>query len=326
MKIRPLFRRYQKYLLAFANTSVGKAYLGIKTNDRIVKLAPDGWHVQKDKGIYQATFHPRSPYLKKFRLALESMAIVEEAGFKFKQLTRGLDFVVPEYLGLTPHKVYLPLLLLDSLTVSPDADPETTTVDGHVYKNDSADWATTRGAADGSVASATDANVESGTQHTGTVYRINRFFSLFDTSTITTGANVTAATFTVGVFAADSPGDNDAQTYMALVGPTNPASNTNLVTGDYDQTSDTAVAATKALSTLTDGRYDFALTDLTVVTKAGITKLGTREGHDHANSAIAGSALNRIGVNTADLGGGSAPVLVVTYTLPVAGGSYAFFM
>jgi hypothetical protein len=68
--IRPLFDKYQKYLLAFANTKYGRMYLGlnkkgkINNNYKIVKVAPDGIHWQVDKKTCQAVFFPRSQFLK----------------------------------------------------------------------------------------------------------------------------------------------------------------------------------------------------------------------------------------------------------------------
>jgi len=226
-----------------------------------------------------------------------------------------LAFWSEGYAGVQPRH----LEFATTLTVYPDPDPETTTVDGEVNHNGL--FATAQPATDGIAAQPSDTTM----RVRGGASLICRLFMLFDTSAL--GASATSISGVLSLrpngAGSKSNGDDDGDDWLNVV-QSNPASNTNLTTADYDQCG-------SAISNPTEGatRIDFgsivetAYNDWTLngtgngwINSTGVTKLGLREGHDCINSAAAST--NAVLMRAADNSGtGSDPKLVVTYTIPV---------
>jgi len=332
MLIRSLFNKYQKYLLAFANTWYGRGYLElqkwakIKNNYKIVKVSPDGIHfftgeyTKKGLPIYQAVFFSKSPYLKKFRLALEGLEIAGELIDKIYNY----EIVIPHFQGLIAPRAWLPLIMRATDTFYPDVDPESTSVDGRLETEGNSTWADARGAA--TATEVQDSDVELPLTQGEYVadpyfYVISRCPFLFDTSSIGGENNVTDAEIS---FYSTTTGDTTEATYpadLSLVS-CNPASNTGLVAADFDiakwgstrfatDYSISTLAATSEYHTLTlnaDGKNAISLT--------GITKLGIRPANDVDNNAP--SARSYWKGYFAD-NGSNKPKLVITYTLSLRG-------
>jgi hypothetical protein len=211
-------------------------------------------------------------------------------------------------------------------TFYPDANPETSSVDGHVFKDGGATWAASHDAAAGAGADDSGAQFYAGASLTNSssLFAIFRGFTLFDTSSLTANAVISSAT--ASVYPTNTyKDDNDAQAYIAVVQGTT-ASNTALAVGDYDTCGDAISNPTKGsnnilLDNLAAGAYrDFALnaTGLTWINKTGVTNLGWREGHDIEDVAFAGgvSKTNGLYCYAADQAGTTTdPKLVVEYTL-----------
>jgi len=327
MKIRPLFEKYQKYLLAFANTRYGRMYLSlekwgkIKNNFPIVKLTPDSVHFwtgefKNKKPIIQAVFFSRSPYLKKFRLALEGL-----------EIARGLigkvynpELVVPHFQGLT-NVAWLPLLMRDTDTFYPDADPESTSVDGFAARASvNETWTTIReGAGNHSADDGLD-NLNAVIWTSNTTNQWSNFYrgiALFDTSSLGNNVVIVSATFSIW----SQQKENGISDFSVEVCSSNPASNTSIVDADYLYTnfgttsfgslsySDISTTAYNDISLNTSGKNN--------ISKTGISKFGIRESHDLNDSAPTWSSGARnmaefYEANTSD----KKPKLVVTYTLP----------
>lgn len=103
MLIRPLFTKYQKQILDFANSDYGKRHLGIDTDKKIVKFTPDSYHellgIKDGVATLKATFFSKSPFIKRFELPLTALEIAREANVYPKQLIkRPTDFVNHPYL------------------------------------------------------------------------------------------------------------------------------------------------------------------------------------------------------------------------------------
>ena len=202
-------------------------------------------------------------------------------------------------------------------TFYPDANVETTSVDGPVYYNSAAAWATAHDAADGTGSDASGVNGYTAGTFT-TVYHLYRLFILFDSSAIPDGDTVSDVTLSL-VANTVTNGDNDGDDFIAIVTST-PAINTDLSTADFDQMGTTeqhAAGQRKDITGISTGVY----TDWTLdangrgnTSKTSITKFGAREGHDLLNSAPVGTS--EVNFKTADTAGTTEdPKLVVTHAV-----------
>ena len=205
-------------------------------------------------------------------------------------------------------------------TFYPDANPESTTVDGRIYRNNVPDatWSACRDATNGNGSDDTSTfeNVIFSAFQSSR-YDNHRYFSLFDTSAITDSDTIDSATYSLFKNSTDA-GSNDDSTSIELV-QTNPASNTALTTADYDALTFTS-GGSKNLP-FTDSAYNditVNATGLSWISKTGITKLGAITGRDLNNSAPTG--LNTPGnLRTADFAGTSSdPALVVVHSTATA--------
>ena len=200
-------------------------------------------------------------------------------------------------------------------TFYPQVDPETTSVDGRVLNEEGAVYATVQGAAAGTAAPSAEAGEVYALQNTktpGLVFTVGRAFTLFDTSSLNNGDTVSAATYSIWFVTI-----NNADTDSVSVITTSPASNTNLVTDDFDQAGTTKQATDVALSAITGNQYtDIALnsTGLTNVSLTGISKFGMRTAKDIAATQPTG--VNNISQMFADTAGtANDPKLAVTHSL-----------
>lgn len=194
-------------------------------------------------------------------------------------------------------------------------------------------WAAARSETSGNVTDTTSTNftvLASETSGKISGANIYRAFIPFDTSSIPSGAAVTAAT--LGVYATSTPVyPGDAWDYISVV-RTSQATHTTLVNADYDNIGTTEGIASgdrKEVSAITSGTYvTFPLnaTGISWIAKAGvasncsatngITCLGLREGHDLQNVAPTLDAIATIAeFSSSEVTGTSQdPYLSVTYS------------
>lgn len=208
-----------------------------------------------------------------------------------------------------------------TLTVYPNADPETTTVDGHVgYSGSGETYATVRNALTGTSAVDNTSILDILSSFNGADYTIRRGFFLFDTSSLGSSATINSAILSL----ASSTGDNlDANTVSINIYTSSPASNTALATADYDQVGSTAQCDTaKTIASLSSGYNDFTLnaTGISNISKTGVSKFGGRiVERDVTSTAPTGA--NYAAIFAAEQAGtGSDPKLVVDYSIAVTGG------
>lgn len=228
-------------------------------------------------------------------------------------LGRELRIGAPGYSGVQPRH----LAFAASLAAYPDPNPETVTVDGEIQYY--AAFATAQPAASGDFALPSDIRMRARAGATG----IWRSIMLFNTSAI--GSLASALSGIVSLFESGlgiQDNDADGDDWINIL-QSNPASNTDLVAGDYSKVGDaitnpTEGATRRLLSSLSGGaNNDWTLnsTGNGWINATGVTKLGFREGHDCINSAAV--ATNQFGAFCADQGGTvNDPTLTVTYTLP----------
>lgn len=223
--------------------------------------------------------------------------------------------------------VTYPVRTDDSDTFYPDPNAETTSVDGWVGSASAAPWDTAHDAATGTDAadSATPGYVGATVSpEAGTSRSIYRLVLLFDTSALPDTASISAAT--LGIYTeAKLNHDNDGKDYLTVVS-SNPASNTALVTADYDLVGSAIDNPEKlsddidfgSLNTSAFNTWTLNVAGLAAISTTGVTKLGMREGHDQTDEDLALSTANqgnRAQVTMAESAATTSdPVLTVTYT------------
>ena len=224
-------------------------------------------------------------------------------------------------------------------TVYPDADTESTTVDGYTGSGTQDSWSLARNSA-GSLSndSSTTFVVQSQYINFNAKFVIYRGHIYFDTSSI--GATDTIDSATLSLYAdSTQDDDNDAQAYISIVSVKGNTigSDTAVANGDFNDFNTTEMHATgerKDITSISTSAYTvwtLNTTGLATIARsgesiptggtAGITYFGVREGHDNANSAIAsgGNTTNKMNPRSADYSGTSSdPKLVVEHSAPAA--------
>lgn len=314
---KSLFRKYAPLVTAFANHQLGRDFLGVKEDKKIGLFLPNGYHriVAEGKTYVEAQLvvTTRASYAPKLLPALRTIDLLSSFFHDFDEAQRFLF----GQLGLISGREFLPLLRqmphLATHTSYPDANPETTTVDGYAARTpvDEA-WATIRaGAGNSSSDSANDLYVlaEATNGHTNFWRQLFRGFALFDTSSIPDDATLTPGASTINpTVNATFSSDN-----MRLV-TTTPASNTALVNADYAQQGTVAqctdwngAGGARALNTTGDSN----------ISLTGITKFGFRLAGDADNSAPTWVTATLYGRDYDTNEASATPVeLIVTYTVP----------
>lgn len=174
-------------------------------------------------------------------------------------------------------------------------------------------FATVRGA--GTCSTATDGTLILLTSTSGSTYRIHRVFLPFDTSSIPDTATITSAT--LDVYRDDGvTGFNNTDTTSIHVVTQTQASNTSLATSDYGNVSFTSKGSANFSSTSNGAYITITISDLTIISTTGHTKLALLTGRDQGNSAPTGA--NTIGFQNRSAG--NPPKLTVGYT--TQGGSF----
>jgi len=238
--------------------------------------------------------------------------------------------LIPSPLKYIPVSMYArdnyATLHFSTLTVYPDPNAETTTVDGWVGRGDLGagreDWSTIRsgtGIEHGDSDATADAILINNYGLETNFKENRRGITLFDTSALTSGATISSAILSVKPSAiSDHHGATQALGVVAVV----PASNTALADTDYNIANWTMTrqASDIDFGSLSAGVYaDYTLngTGLGNVSKTGITKFGWACSGDIDNSSPGNDSafVTSVTFNFADqTGTTSDPKLVVTYT------------
>ncbi len=235
----------------------------------------------------------------------------------------GEEIVKPgdfDQLAQLPQGGY-PVTISDSATFYPNADPESTSVDGSVYRSVADQtWAGIRdGAGTHAKPSDTNARVDvSSGLNDNQWNEIDRGFFLFDTSGLSDSASISAAVLSLyGRYRTDTGSfAPDINIYTS-----SPASNTDLVTGDYNLVGSTAQCDTAiTYAGWVDGAYNdftFNATGRGNITVTGVSKFSARTAkYDVANTppTWVSQKYAEIIFWLSEQGTGYKPKLVVTYT------------
>jgi len=306
---REFFEKYQTQLLYVANNPVGKWYLGISDSREITALNPNSFTVYKGRKKFISTFSGRPKYFKKLKWLAETLRF----GFSLPFVINGI-----------------PVAALAVTTFNPDANPETTSVDGHVSNTSGGSFTAVRddsgGVSDPS-ATTTIAYIDSA----GSSPNYDSFWrtiTLFDTSSLPGADEINSATYELHI---GTKHDGFAEAGSQSMVVATPGSNTNIVNSDYNIANwdMTKQATDLTISGITTGAFNtwtLNSTGLGNISKTGISKFGCVSAFDagnseptHANNVLGG--VEAIG----NAEGANDPKLVVTHSA-AAGGSYAYFM
>ena len=327
------FQINQPLLLWLANTDYGRDFLHIdKSYPEIIEISKRHVKYQIEPGLFVSVFSPRA----------RKAAIIRSEWEEYKQIEKWYynRFDITKHIDLYPKQSLIPFtkpteiiscsnfykqlkLVATTTTVYPDADPETTSVDGSCMR-DTVDevWADIRGGAgNNSVDDSTNLyNVRLRCSVTLNQYaNLARGFALFDTSSIPDTDTISAATCSFyGQSTASTPNLASGNAQIALVNVT-PAANNDLVNADFSQSGTTQQATNFAFASWATGSYNvytLNATGIASVSKTGVTKFGTRFEVDRANGTPEWNALNAADHQLSyarETGDSTAPKLVVTH-------------
>lgn len=209
-----------------------------------------------------------------------------------------------------PEKIVAEKKWNTTSTFYPDADTESTSVDGSLFYNENTNWDTVHDATTGTHVHDDRSSGTVKTNKDAGYYYIERLVFLFNTASIPDNDTVTSANLIVKAGWADGQ-DNDGNDFIAVVAST-PASNTALSTADFDQVgainNPTEMHDSwqrKDLSSYSGSSmtFSFNATGIGNVSKTGVSKFGLREGHDIVDDPPANNTNNRIDVQLADQNG-----------------------
>jgi len=231
--------------------------------------------------------------------------------------------ITPDDIEMQADVCGWPVVIGDTLTVYPDANPETDTVDGRTtrYIPGSTNW---DGLHDLDGTHVSDSNTSDylglGKGAGTTNYlQLSRMVMLFDTSALPDDCVITGATLSGYVTSVVAELSYDA---YYNVYESNPASNTSLAASDYNlaRWGDTPLSTAIISDDLTTSTYnDWTLNDdgLAIISKTGITKLGFRlvdDATDTDPSIGAVGGAEYIYFYMAEQGAGYKPKLYIVYT------------
>lgn len=227
---------------------------------------------------------------------------------------------------LTVLLLLLPLpVMADTLTVYPEASHgggNVTTDEGLRYLF-AASYATAHDAGTGSHFYTRDGTSATAQQYfTGTQYWVSRTGITFDTSALTSGASVSAAT--LSLYTTTDVGEVGAGDSIRIVSFT-PDANNDIVLADFDknQWGTTGYASDVDIGSISTEAYQafaFNATGIAAISLTGVTQIGVRTVNDCTNTAPTG--LDQMTIYMADNTGTTKdPKLVITYT---AGGGAVY--
>lgn len=287
-----LFRKYKELITWFSNTYEGREYLGINHENHISLLLPNGYHSLLDRTdkevILDATFYSRNIFTRKLNFVLYQFDLLApfirsftESKEVFLWLIRDRDIYIPNIVnGLT----------FNTSTFNPDADPESTSVDGVVHRSSVDESLSTIRSSAGNAVSDNGSNSEDSpgivSSNTSNQYQsLRRNIILFDTSSLPDLANITAATFSTYGTAANTKFNQLGSPDYHLAS-SSPASNTSLAASDYSNVGTTSFGSIAYASFGADQYNDITLnaSGISNITKTGISKFSAQISWDINNS------------------------------------------
>lgn len=309
-------------LLKLVNTEEGKHLLGLigqKPQNKIVHVTENSFIEHLGGDHFQATFLSRNPIYKMMQPLLDILQVEPK-----RDILKQYDLVKrygydPEFYQFYRYRFLTGTFNPAAGAVSP--------VDGRLVQSDNTTWALARSST-GATPDVTEGAITVCQGETvGGTFNIARCVFLFDTSSLTTNATISAATYSLYSHATFNNTETINPANLSLVACTPAATNT-LATGDYNVanwgTTKFATDVTLTAFVASVAYSDMAMNadGLAAISKTGVTKIGIRASNDIAGDLAIPVARSFAFGNYADVGT-NLPKLVVTYTLP---GGAAIFM
>lgn len=308
---KEFFNLHQERLLKFANSWIGRYILKINGDKssvgkhKIRRIEPNS--IWWTAGRYRKVeFRTHNKYSKRLFYAFYPLWwLMHEWDILFANNLIKIDF----------KPAYNWNLGFDTLTVYPDANPETNSVDGVVLVQDASSWANARAGTGSLYAqdSETSNHFCRSLKNSAVNWHISRGVLLFYTADLPTSPTISSAILSVKDTSADlRNADGDTVDIVS----SNPASNTALATGDFGSFGATSFASIAFSAWNSSGTYnDFTIdaTGIATISDSAVTKFGARSRRDIANSEPTGdNFMQAVYADTA--GTTSDPKLVITYT------------
>jgi hypothetical protein len=306
---RDFFKQYQRQLRWFANTRLGRWFFRIQTDTKILGIGPNSltW---RDGEQYKTEFRTHAKYAK-----------------RINSLFAWLPFNAVKHYHIGNQWYFQPKLGLTTSTFNPDADPETTSVDGHFATGLNTAWATLRNATTAGTVNDSSQFINACGFLCGSslnnFFDIRRSMFLFDTSALGDSDTITATVLSLWGRAKEQNHANNDIVLNAYAAT--PASNTALVADDYDNYGATDTGITYDSWDGTDTVYNdlaFNASGIAAVSKTGVTKIGCRDtAFDVANVAPTWSSEGSTRFFTygaEEASGSKDPKLVVTHSSATA--------
>lgn len=223
-----------------------------------------------------------------------------------QRLFKNSELMIEGYVLQPRHMVFA-----TDTTFYPDPNPESTSVDGKIFKSGTT-YSTVRSATNAeSVSDSVTYDTVVQNSLSGGTYYLVRSAYLFDTSSIPDSDTINSATFSAWYVDGFNNGNTDSVDLVSI----SPASNTALAVADYSTVGSTSFGSI-ALSTISAGAYyniSLNASGIATISKTGVTKLATRNKSDTDNSTP--TLLNQFNGRYADYTGTSNdPKLAVTYS------------
>lgn len=311
-------------LLRLVNSEAGRfllGRLGQKPEFPVVKITESSFIEKLGKKTYRATFFSGNSIERLFSPIVEKMLIAHE---EYKPIKNHYEAFL-HYSDLERKNNKYPLIFLDTATFNP-ASGANSPVDGRAARNGvNQTFANIRAGAGVSAnnTASSDGPYLFSTGTTDQYDTLIRFFTLFNTATLTADATISAAV--ISFYGSDKANGNGSPAFH--VAAATPAANDSIAASDYGNVGSTSFGNVAYASYSTSAYNDITLdaNGRANISKTGISKFSEQLSWDILNDTTglvwAGGAESYTLFNTADAVSNN-PKLVVTYTLPTVTGFF----